>query len=132
MKVSKKKNSKKNSKYKYSNPNLVNLEVLVPSNCFLAICNDFLRIKLYKYNLVDVYFYTHYTCRTYKFFVNHLTKKTKITYDLKYMTLSFQKHYRLWCFNYKLFKGGIQWGNVLYELSSKGSPYFDEYNILNN
>jgi len=26
----------------------------------------------------------------------------------------------------------IQWGNVLYELSSKGWPYCDEYNIFDN
>jgi hypothetical protein len=51
--------------------------------------------------------------------VNHLTKKSKVTYDLKYLSLwgmyviffSFQKHYGLWC--YKLFNIGIQWGNVL-------------------
>jgi hypothetical protein len=90
---------------------LVNVEVLVPSKKILAICNDFLRIKWYKYILVDVYFYTQCTYRTYKILVNHLTKKSKITYDLKYMSLwgmyvflfSFQKHYGLWWFNYKLF-----------------------------
>jgi hypothetical protein len=119
---------------------LVNLEILVPSKKILAIYNDFFRIKWYKYILVDVYFYTQCTYNTYKILVNHLTKKSKVTYDLKYMSLrgmyliffSFQKHYGLWWFNYKLFNIGIQWGNVLYELSSKGWPYCDEYNIFNN